>query len=91
MYVSLLTAENLRKLFAQGGPMRELLLRFAESLAMAYMPSAYRADEWRVQRDNVIPRSSFRAQPVVRVRSLGIIGSGHLPLSTIGPVCEAIS
>lgn len=48
LYVPIFQTENLRKLFAIGGPMQQLLLRFAEGLAMAYMPSAYHADEWRV-------------------------------------------
>ena len=49
LYVSTLNADNLRKLFAKGGAMQDLLLKFAEALSMAFMPSAYQADEWRVQ------------------------------------------
>ena len=60
LHVSTFSADNLRKLFAKGEGMQQLLLQFAESLAMAYMPSAYQADEWRIH-----PHSNLSLQQQV--------------------------
>jgi hypothetical protein len=49
LYVSTLNAANLRRLYVEGETMRVRLVQFAESISMAYMPSAFHADEWRLQ------------------------------------------
>ena len=48
MYVPVFQAANLRKLFEEGIVMQQQVLQFAESLAMAYMPSAYQQDDRRL-------------------------------------------
>ena len=64
LYVTTLNAANLRRLFAEGETMRVRLLQFAESISMAYMPSAFHADEWRLQAQADAPAETDSQLPV---------------------------
>ena len=69
--VPIFHASNLRKLFESGEDMQRLLLQFAESLATAYMPSAY---------DDVMPRVSTCTCATLCFRTPHLCGVEYSPL-----------